>query len=200
MKKLILGILYMLIISELSIAEEKYIQLEGNSYQMENICYNDYEISSKYKSFSRNYKFTFNSKYNVFENYENVRALVFKTDLYTFNAFSSISSLSNNAPEILQNKKTIEVYLDEENMQKLYKSNSAKVIFDSSIFAFEYTRDKFTRLIFPTLIPVVSISLDKNDFDKELKKCNEKYNKYSQEYDEYHSKPLNRIKTFFNLK
>lgn len=165
---------------------EKEIELEDNQYKMENICYNANEISKKSKSFYRYYKFIFKSKYNVFENYENAygSTITFKTNLYTI-----ISSSHEWGVILKKNKKVIETILNEEQMKKLYESNSVKVFFDRSIFANNYTTGQ----------PVLSISLNKNNFNHELEKCTKKYDKYIKEHNEHHSKPMNRIKDFFNF-
>lgn len=210
MKKLILGILCVLVMSEVSMAKEKYIQLKDDTYQMENICFNPKKISDKDKLFWRYYKFTFNSKYNVFENYSDAGTAIspidIKTNVYTISSsnpslifYFALNPIAVNKLKILKNKKTIEIVLSADDMKKLYESNSAKVVFHNSIFTSEYTRDKYTSYSFTPLTPVISISLNKRDFKDELKKCTEKENKYKKEHDEYHSKPMNRIKTFFNF-
>lgn len=175
------------------------IELENNQYQMENICFNSRSVSDSEKSFQRYYKFTFKSKYNVFENYDeaNSESIHIETYLHTINTINTRNLVpiqdflySNNlvVPKISQNKKTIEIVLHEHDMKKLYESDSVKIIFDSNIFNYDYTGSKD-----------ISITLDKSDFHKEQAKCTEKENEYNKEYEEYHSKPLNRIKTFFDL-
>jgi hypothetical protein len=184
-------------------AEEKYIELEGNKYEMENICSALQKIDYNAESFARYYKFIFNSKHNVFENYDIVgnHNIVIKTNLYLIEINNSPIDfiLAEYKPKILKNKKTIGIILNEDEMKKLYESDSAKVIFDSSIFTYNYTKDKSNIYAFQRLQPIISLSLKKDDFNYELKKCTEKYNEYIKEHNEYHNKPINRVKKFFNL-
>ena len=214
MKILSLLLLYFIFLSEILVAQEKEIKTENNQYQMKNICSNENKVNEKKKSFGKYYKFTFQSKYNVFENYENAfnnddEPFVIKTDLYSINIINpwySISTLENQ-PEILKNKKTIEFVLDEGDMQKIYQSKSAKVVFPPSMFNKKYrTRHKQEHfghgLYYPSIVylqPVISITLNMDDFNRERAKCTKKENKYIKDYEEYHSKPMNRIKTFFDF-
>lgn len=200
MKSLIVYLMYLVLLSEIVIAKEKEIKIENNQYQMENVCLNLNKISNKQKLFGRYYKFIFKSKYNVFENYaikfNAYNPLVFKTNLYKINVNNLFIDLllPDNYPKILKNKKTIEILLNEDDMKKLYESNSAKVVFPPSLFSNNYTKYSYTRLD-----PVISIDLNIDNLNKERAKCTEKETKYIKEYEKYHSKPMNRIKNFFNF-
>ena len=129
MKIFTLYLVCIMMLSEIVSAKEKYIQLEQNQYNLKNACYPSSKISDREKSFVRYYKFIFKSKYNVFENYDNAGpgSMVFKTNLYTINAYSSLPSLyiyrdsSFSSTKSVNNKKTIEAFLSEEDMKKLYE-------------------------------------------------------------------------------
>jgi hypothetical protein len=193
-------------ISQTSMAQQKEIEIEDNTYQMENICFNAKIEETKYESFYRFYKFTFNSKFSAFENYSALNRysnmVRIETNLYTIKLHSPTepddvgyrldSHLGNfdNSPEVIVNKKTIEILLNEEDMKKLYESNLATVVFNHELFAPDY----------PTATtPVIHIPLNKNYFNNELVKCNTKYNRYTKEYKKYHSNPINKVKSFFDL-
>ncbi|MEO9507922.1 MAG: hypothetical protein ABJG28_01965 [Nonlabens ulvanivorans] len=188
-------------VSGTTIAQQTEISIE--KYQMKNICYNPYEISHG-KSFLRYYKFTFHSYNSVFENYrlfnEYDNMMHIETDLYKLNYSNPISNYSylDKSPKVITNKKTIEIVLDEDDMKKLYQSNSATLVFNSDLFGSDYygLARPWDRN-YP--IPVISLSLNKSDFDYELAECDKKYNIYNEEYEEYHSKPTNRLKSFFGL-
>jgi hypothetical protein len=203
-------------ISGTTIAQQKEISIE--KYQMENICYNPYD-NYKSSSFNRYYKFTFHSYYSVFENYsllnDRNNMVHLETNLYKVNYSNPILDYSylENSPKIITNKKTIEIVLDEDDMKKLYQSNYAKVVFNRALFATDYVKLEVVRPInsddgyyqpinpfdrvHPT--PVISIPLNKNEFNYALAECNKIHNIYNKEYDEYHSKPINRLKSFFGF-
>lgn len=193
MKNLTLLVLFVSILSGM---DEKEIELENNQYQMENVCSTPNSISNKWKSFNRGYKFTFKSQYNVFEKYKD-----YDKDYYDISLKTNLYTIEPSYVEA-KNKKTIEILLYEDDMKKLYESYSVKVFFDEKIFNYDYThvhKDYKYGSITISYQPVISIKLNIDDFMKEQAKCTEKENEYNKEYEEYHSKPLNRIKTFFDL-
>jgi len=203
-------------ISGTTIAQQKEISIE--KYQMENICYDPYGIGRDRK-FLRYYKFTFHSYNSVFENYRLLNEyddmVHIETNLYKLNYRNPVSDYDywDNSPKIIGNKKTIEIVLDEDDMKKLYQSNSATLVFNRDLFATSYVErevvrprnsdDGYSQPINPFdrvhPIPVISIPLNKNEFNYALAECNKKHNMYNKEYDEYHSKPINRLKSFFNF-
>jgi hypothetical protein len=212
-KKLFLYATCVLMTSHTAMANHKVIPLENNTYQMENICFNAKIEKTKYESFYRYYKFTFNSKYSAFENYSSLNMysnmVSIETDLHTIKLHSptkpddtghsvhSFLGYIENSPELIANKKTIEILLNEEDMKKLYESNLATVVFKHLLFAPDYTKaDPYygTRPI-----PAIHMPLNKKNFNNELAKCNTKYNRYTKEYKKYHSNPINRVKSFFDL-
>lgn len=191
-------------ISGTAVAQQKKIAIE--KYQMENIChnaYNNYEVLR----FNRYYKFTFHSHDSVFENYSRLNdynnMVHLETNLYKLNYINpllNINSSTWNIPKIITNKKTIEIVLDEDDMKKLYQSKYLTLVFNKDLFATEYV-DWVIRGMYERVrpIPVISIFLNKRKFDNELAECNKIHNIYMKEYNEYQSKPINRLKSFFGF-
>lgn len=210
MKSLIL--LFIIAFSLNAYAEEKEIIIENNDYQMNNVCSiskGSFDSNGKYNPSEyvlKHYQFEFKSKYNVFENYNYISPskILIKTDLYTIEPYQIKG----------ENKKTIRIIFEEEDMKKLYESSSAKFIFSKSLFSNGYITKPYNpppsnpelltvtdRLLSleksqQTLQPVISITLDIYDFNKELYKCNE-HNNEIQKRKEENNKPINRIKNFF---
>lgn len=220
MKSLVL--LFVIAFSFNAYAEEKEIITENNKYHMNNICSKAekaFDPDGKYNPteyITKQYQFEFNSKYSVFENYNNISSyrIYIYTDLYTIEPYKIKVKADN--------KKVIQIILEEEDMKKLYESSSVKFIFDKRLFSNEYIRKPYNRPSPATLDklsfgerfilteklriesqqllePVISITLNKNNFDKELDECTKKYNDFMQKYNEENSKPINRIKKFFDL-